>query len=127
MTAVYGRIGVVEAKLGDKGETVDLEVGGEGGGYYAGGRREAGAFCVVEVFCSQGKAVPGFGIYRKIECGAPPAAGGGIFLDGQAGFVEAAVKAKAKEGAGPRGQHEIVLMDAVVLDVASAGIIEIEL
>ena len=98
---VDGCIGVLQTKFRDKGEAVDLEVGREGRGYEAGGSWKTGTFFVVEIFCAEGKAEPGFGIDVEIEGRTPPAMGGGVFLACQAGLVDAAVKAEAEEGAGP--------------------------
>ena len=92
---VDGSIGVFQPEFGDKCKAIELEVGGEGGGYDTGRSGKLDAFLVIEIFCAEAQPVPGFGVDTAIECGSPPAAGGGVFFAGQAGFIEAAVEAEA--------------------------------
>jgi len=82
---------------------------------------------VVKIFGAQGQAQPGFWVEVEVEGGAPPAVRVHIFFRSEAGSVDGAVEADAEQGTGFGYEHEIVFVGAVVVDVAAADIIEIEL
>ena len=67
--------GIVYAEFGDKGKAVDFDVGRKGSGKDSRRAGEPLAVGVVEIFCTQGKAEPFFGIEVEIESRAPPGAG----------------------------------------------------